>query len=311
MKVDLPDGRQAMAEARPGATPPRPGEAVAHASRRTVRWARWSRRALGPATLIVAALLVVGVPVVMAAAWSFVDPDNPWSYPDVLPPSLSLYQWRYVFEVTDIVPAISTSYALAACSTGLAFVLALPMAYAIARYEFRGKEVIRIVMLLPLVMPGMIVALFLSRVFDFLSLSQTFLGLVLGHTLLGLPYMARLLTTSFESIPRDVSDAASNLGGSELVKFRVVYLPMILPGIFAGAIFTFITSMEEFSLTYVIGTPDYQTIPTILFSFLGEKLVRTQAAVVSLILMIPNTILLFVADRILKTDYLATGYSKL
>lgn len=270
-----------------------------------------ARRVLGPATLTGIAVIVVGVPVLMAVAWSFVDPDNPWSYPDVLPPSLSLYQWKYVFRVTDIGSAITTSYLLAACATGLAFLLSLPMAYAIARYEFRGKEVIRIVMLLPLVMPGMIVALFLSRVFDFLSLSQTFGGLVLGHTLLGLPFMARLLTTSFEAIPRDVSDAASNLGGSELVKFRTIYLPMILPGIFAGAIFTFITSMEEFSLTYIIGTPDYQTIPTILFSFLGDKLVRTHAAVVSLILMVPNTILLFVADRVLKTDYLTAGYGKL
>jgi putative spermidine/putrescine transport system permease protein len=273
--------------------------------------ARAARRGVVPLALITVALVVVGVPVLMAVAWSLVDPDNPWSYPDVFPPSLSLYQWDYVFRVTGIVPAIVTSYVLATAATILAFLIALPMAYAMGRWAFRGKELVRILMLLPLVMPGMVVALFLSRVFGFLGLAQTFHGLVLAHTLLGLPFMARLLSTSFEAIPREVSDAASNLGASELAKLRTIYLPMIRPGIFAGAIFTFIASLEEFSLTYVIGTPDYQTIPTILFGFLGQRLVRTQASVVSLILLVPSIVLLFAADRMLKRDYLSTGFSKL
>lgn len=269
------------------------------------------RARLVPVTLIIVALVLVGVPILMALAWSLVDPNNPWSYPDLFPPSLSLYQWDYVFRVTEIIPAIVTSYVLASAATILAFVISLPMAYAMGRWAFRGKELVRILMLLPLVMPGMVVALFLSRVFAFFGLAQTFQGLVLAHTLLGLPFMARLLSTSFETIPREVSDAASNLGASEWVKLRTIYIPMVRPGIFAGAIFTFIASLEEFSLTYVIGTPDYQTIPTILFSFLGQRLVRTQASVVSLILLVPSLILLFAADRMLKGNYLSSGYSKL
>ena len=264
-----------------------------------------------PLAVIVVAGIAVGVPILMAVAWSLVDPDHPWSYPDMFPTSVSLYQWEYVFRVTGIVPAIATSYVLATAATILAFVIALPMAYAMGRWAFRGKELIRILMLLPLVMPGMVVALFLSRVFAAFGLAQTFHGLVLAHTLLGLPFMARLLSTSFEAIPREVSDAASNLGASEFAKLRTIYLPMVRPGIFAGAILTFIASLEEFSLTYVIGTPDYQTIPTILFGFLGQRLVRTQASVVSLILLVPSLVLLFAADRMLKRDYVSTGFSKL
>src|SRR5258705_2910972 len=170
------------------------------------------------------------------------------------------------------------------------------------RWALAGTESIRIIMLLPLVMPGMVVALFLSRVFGFFGLSQTFQGLVLAHTLLGLPFMARLLSTSFEAIPREVSDAASNLGASELAKIRAIYLPMVRPGIFAGAIFTFIASLEEFSLTYVIGTPDYQTIPTILFGFLGQRLVPTLAPLVPCGLPVPSPILLFAARLVVKCN---------
>ena len=264
-----------------------------------------------PTALIIIALILVGVPILMAAAWSLVDPKTGWSYPDMLPPSLSLYQWDYVFRYTEIVPAIFTSYALATVTTILAFIISLPSAYAMGRWDFRGKEMIRILILVPLVIPGMVVALFLSRVFTFFGLAQTFHGLVIAHTLLALPYMARLLSTSFEAIPKNVSDAASNLGASEFVKLRSIYLPLVRPGIFAGAIFTFIASLEEFSLTYVIGTPDYQTIPTILFSFLGQRFVRTQASVVSLVLLAPSLVLLYIVDRHLKGDYLSAGFSKL
>jgi putative spermidine/putrescine transport system permease protein len=264
-----------------------------------------------PSILLFGCLVVIGLPILMAVAWSLVDPDHPWSYPDPFPPSLSLYQWSYVFRFTDIVRAIATSYGLATTSTLVAFVISLPTAYAIGRYEFRGKDAIRILLLLPLVLPGLVVALFLSRVFGFIGLAQTFPGLVLGHTLLAMPYMARLLSTSFEAIPRDISDAASNLGASELKKFREVYLPMIMPGILAGAILTFVASLEEFALTYVIGTPDYQTIPTVLFGFLGQHFIRTNAAVVALILLVPNIILLFIADRALRADFVASAYAKL
>jgi len=264
-----------------------------------------------PVLLLVLFGVIVGLPLVMAALWSLVDPDNPWTYPNPFPPSLSLFQWQFVFRYTDIVQAAVTSYVLASSATVLAFVLALPAAYAIGRFDFRGKGSIRLLMLAPIVLPGMVIALFLSRVFFFLGLAGTFSGLVLGHTLLGLPYMARLLSTSFEAIPPEVSDAASNLGASELRKMREVYLPLAAAGIFAGVIFTFVASLEEFALTYVIGTPNFQTIPTILFSFLGQRFVRPVGAAVSLILLVPNVVLLFIADRAVKEDVMTKGYGKL
>jgi putative spermidine/putrescine transport system permease protein len=270
-----------------------------------------TRGTLFPLLMLFGAIVIIGLPLLMAVLWSLVDPDFPWSYPDVFPTRLSLYHWNFVFRFTGITKAIITTYTIAPLATNLAFVLSLPPAYAIANYDFPGKEIIRIIILLPIILPGMVVALFLSRVFLFLDLSQSLFGLVLGHTLLGLPYMLRLLSTSFEAIPKEIGDAASNLGATNFYRLKDVFIPMLLPGIFAGSIFTFITSLEEFNLTFVIGTPTYQTIPTVLFAFLGYHFVRTNAAVVSLILMVPNVILLFIADRFLKTDFLTAAYGKL
>jgi putative spermidine/putrescine transport system permease protein len=263
--------------------------------------------------LLIIALLVIwtAVPLFMAVMWSLVNPDDPWSPPAVLPPSLSLAQWKYVFEFSEIGKAMITSFVLAPVVTVVSFVLALPTAYAIGRHDFPGKEALRILILLPIVLPGMVIAMFLSRTFQTFGLAQTFLGLVLGHTLLSMPYMLRILATSFEAIPQDVIDAARNLGAGRLDLVRHVLVPMTLPGLFAGAVFTFITSLEEFNLTFVIGTPTFQTIPTVLFDYLGYHFVRTNAAVVSIILMVPSIALLFIAERWLKTEYLSSAFGKL
>lgn len=263
------------------------------------------------AFFIAVQLLWVFTPVVFAVLWSLVDPDHPWSYPDAFPKVLSLAQWQYVFKYTNILRALATSYTLAPLASILAFFLSLPTAYALGRKNFAGKNIVSSFILLPIILPGMVVALFLSRVFTVFGLSQTYPGLVIGHCLMGIPFMIRILSTSFASIPQDVIDAAENLGAGTWEKIRYVFIPMVLPGLFAGTIFTFITSLEEFNLTFIIGTPTFETVPTILYSFLGYHFIRTNAAVVSLILMVPNILMLILAERLMKTDYLSASLGKM
>jgi len=263
------------------------------------------------AFFIIVQLIWIGVPILMTVLWSLVDPGHPWSYPKVLPEKLSWGQWQYVFKYTNIVRALKTSYLLAPCAVLLSFVLSLPTSYVLGRKKIPGKKFFMMVVLLPIIMPGMVVALFLSRVFQAFGLAQSFFGLVLAHALMGMPYMIRVLTNSFEAIPQDVIDAAENLGAGTFVKIRDIFLPMVRPGLMAGMVFAFTTSIEEFNLTFIIGTPTFETIPTILYSFLGYNFIRTNASVVALIMMIPNIVMLFAVERILKSDYLSASLGKL
>jgi len=256
-------------------------------------------------------ILWVGIPILMAVMWSLVDPKNPWSYPNVFPPGFSLAQWKFVFDYTNIGRALRTSYSIAPLAVLLSLVLSLPTSYVLGRKRIPGKKLFMLVVLLPIIMPGMVVALFLSRVFTALGLSQTFFGLVLAHTLMSIPYMIRVMTTSFQAIPQDVIDAAENLGANTFVKIRDIFLPMIRPGLLAGMIFAFTVSIEEFNLTFIIGTPTFETIPTILYSFMGYNFIRTNASVVALLMMTPNIIMLFIVERFLKSDYLAASLGKM
>ena len=256
-------------------------------------------------------ILWVGIPILMAVMWSLVNPKNPWSYPNIFPPSFSLAQWKFVFDYTNIGRALRTSYSLAPLAVLLSLVLSLPTSYVLGRKRIPGKKLFMLVVLLPIIMPGMVVALFLSRVFAAFGLSQTFFGLVLAHTLMSIPYMIRVMTTSFQAIPQDVIDAAENLGANTFVKIRDIFLPMIRPGLLAGMIFAFTVSIEEFNLTFIIGTPTFETIPTILYSFMGYNFIRTNASVVALLMMTPNIIMLFIVERFLKSDYLAASLGKM
>jgi len=256
-------------------------------------------------------ILWVGIPILMTVMWSLVDPKKPWSYPNIFPPSFSPAQWKYVFDYTNIGRALRTSYSLAPLAVLSSLVLSLPTSYVLGRKKIPGKKLFMLVVLLPIIMPGMVVALFLSRVFTAFGLSQTFFGLVLAHTLMSMPYMIRVMTTSFQAIPQDVIDAAENLGANTFVKIKDIFLPMIRPGLLAGMIFAFTVSIEEFNLTFVIGTPTFETIPTILYSFMGYNFIRTNASVVALLMMTPNIIMLFIVERFLKSDYLAASLGKM
>jgi putative spermidine/putrescine transport system permease protein len=260
---------------------------------------------------ILVQIVWVGTPILFAVLWSLVDQKYPWSYPDLFPPKLGFASWAYVFKYTNIRRALITSYTIAPCAMALSFLLSLPTSYVLGRKNFRGKKFFNLVVLLPIIMPGMVVALSLSRVFTAVGLSQSFPGLVLAHTLMGLPYMIRVLSTSFQTIPQDVIDAAENLGATTFVKIKDIFLPMVLPGLLAGMIFAFTTSIEEFNLTFVIGTPTFETIPTILYSFMGYNFIRTNASVVALVMMTPNIVMLFLVERFLKSDYLSASLGKL
>ena len=121
----------------------------------------------------------------------------------------------------------------------------------------------------------------------------------------------RIVTATLSGVPQDLLDASRNLGASSWMTTRRVLIPMIAPGLFAGALLAFLGSLEEFTLTFVVGMPAIQTLPMLLWAYLGGRSsIQTYAAVVSLALLAPTLILLVVAERVLKTEHLAAGFGK-
>ncbi|MBO8134206.1 ABC transporter permease [Dickeya fangzhongdai] len=255
--------------------------------------------------LLVAVILLLGtvwliLPFAMAVLWSLVDPSHPWAYPDVFPPVLSLLRWRELWHNTSLPDALLHSYLLAPMVTLTCLLLAMPTAYAFGRLSFPGKGLAQALTLLPIVLPGFVVAIFFSSLLTRLGVYSRFMGIFLGHTVLFLPYAIRILSVSFSQVRQDLVDAARNLGASRREIFRVAYWPALQSGMMAAMIMVFILSIEEFSVSYIVGAPDFITVPTILYSYLGYNFIRPNAAVVSLILVVPNVVLMLLMERCLK-----------
>ncbi|WP_443091269.1 ABC transporter permease [Basfia succiniciproducens] len=250
------------------------------------------------------------LPFLMAGLWSLVDPKQPWSYPDILPPSLSLERWQMVWENTSLPEAMFNSYTIAPTVSLITISLSIPTAYAFGRMEFRGKKIAELLTLIPLVIPGMIIALFFSRMLLDLNISNPFFGIVIGHVVLTLPYAIRILSAGFSSVPQDLIEASRDLGASKFTVFKDVYMPMLKPSFLASIIFCLVKSIEEFAISFVIGSPDFITVPTILYSFLGYSFIRPNAAVVSIILLVPNIILMMIIEKLLKGNYLSQSTGK-
>jgi ABC-type spermidine/putrescine transport system permease subunit II len=257
------------------------------------------------------AVLVFVLPIIVAVFWSLVDPEVGWFPPDVVPKSLSLANWQALLAVPEMSEAFVTSFTIAPLVTVLSLALGLPTGFALGRRPLKLRRLLELLVLTPLMLPSIVVATGLGSVFIRLHLAETISGVVLAQTIVVLPFMIRIAAATLGGVPQDVIDAARNLGATPLAMTRYILVPLVVPGLFAGALLSFIGSLEEFILTFVVGMPTVRTMPILLWSYLGGRSsILTYAAVVSLALLIPTLLMLFVVERVLKQEYLAAGFGK-
>ncbi|MDE0528632.1 MAG: ABC transporter permease [Truepera sp.] len=258
------------------------------------------------------ALLALGLPLVIAALWSLIDPKVGWFAPDVFPRGFSTHFWQDTLRDPGIFRSMILSLVIAAIVTLFSGALALPTAYALARIPFRAKRAVEIFVLAPLIVPGIIIGVALGTIFFQLDLVFSVPGVVLAQTVGTLPFMIRILSAALEGIPEDILLAARTLGAGPLQVARYLIVPLARPGFFAGGLLTFILSFEEFDKTFIVGAPIVQTLPIRLWKFLGGQLIIfPNAAVVTFVLIAPMILIFFLADRVLKEDVLAAGMGKL
>jgi len=242
------------------------------------------------------------VPFTMAVLWSLVDPAEPWTADKLVPPVMSFYRWQDMWENSSLQTALVNSYLLAPSAAIAALLLAMPTAFALGRIRFPGREVCKILALLPLIVPPFVTSIFFTSMLYQLGLHTWRFGAILfAHAIVFMPYAIRIMTVSFEQVRSDHIDAARDLGASAWARWKVAYLPALKPGIFASLLIVFIQSIEEFAIAFIVGSPDFTTIPTLLYGTLGQDYVRPNAAVLSLILVVPNVVLMLILERLLRS----------
>ncbi|OBQ92174.1 MAG: ABC transporter permease [Mesorhizobium sp.] len=244
-----------------------------------------TRVVLGLVSLLVAIWLVA--PTLVVVPMSF-NGNKSLSFP----PQGFSWQWYENF-VTN--PEWSTSFLnslkVASIVAVLATVLGTLAAFGLDRMKARPANLLRMLMLTPMVVPGVVLAIGIYAVYLDAQLVGTLPGFVLAHTILALPFVLIAVSANLEVFDRRLETAAASLGAGALTTFRTVTLPLILPGILSGLLFAFATSFDEIIVSLFITNPYLKTLPVQIFSSITRDADPTVAAV-GTILLCATTILI-------------------
>jgi multiple sugar transport system permease protein len=162
----------------------------------------------------------------------------------------------------DIRPRIWNSVRIAGISTLVVITVATFTAYALSRFDMRGKQNVVFFILSTRFMPGVAVVLPLFLMYRQLGLYDTLQGLVLAHVVINLPIAILLLKSFFDDIPRDLDEAAMVDGCTRFGAFWRIIILYVAPGLAAAAVLCFIFSWNEFLFSlYLTRTPELQTVP--------------------------------------------------
>lgn len=260
------------------------------ASRLRNRAPAWSLRAL--VALIYVFLLT---PLVITASVSF-NEKNRSRFP---PEGFSLRWWEEALSDQWLDP-LWFSLKLATFAAVLSTALGLPLAFALHRYRFPGRDALVTLTLAPLLLPALITGIGLLQMFHFLGLRDLvgMPSLIVGHVVISIPYTARTISISLRAMPDSLELAAMNLGASRMTVMREITLPLIKSGVFAGIVFTFIHSFNDVPLSLFISSPGAKPIPIVILNFMDYGFAPTLAAVAMITVAIP-LVLIIVAERLI------------
>lgn len=258
-------------------------------------------------TLVRAAAVLVYLflflPLIVVVLFSFSDKSY-FSFP---PTGLSLRWYVAAWESGLFLTPALRSLALATVSTLVAAVVAIPVTLGLRGLgDGRLKNAIEFLVLSPLIVPALIIGIALLYMFNRFGLLDTFAALVLGHCVIVLPYMFRSVYTSAVGLRQNLIDASEILGASPWTTFRQVVLPALMPGVISGAIFSFIISLDQFTVSLFITQSDQIVLPVAIYKYLSDMNDPVTAAV-STVLVVFGLLLAFIIDRLGWLRHLSGG----
>ena len=178
----------------------------------------------------------------------------------IFPSSLTLDHLYKLFVTLGGGKATLVSIQVALVSIGISFLLGLPAGYALTRYIFPGKNIIRLSMLMTRSIPLIVVAVPLVVLYMRLNLADTTLGVALAHASMILPFVVLITSSVFSGISVEYEEAGMVFGLSRFQAFVRITLPLALPGLAASAIFAFIMSWNEVFASSIL-TLTNRTLP--------------------------------------------------
>ena len=198
-------------------------------------------------------------------------------------------------QTSAIHGAALNSLTVALTTSVLSTILGICVARAITRYSFRGMQVMRGVIMAPLILPEIIIAVSLLVVILHLGINLSLLTIAAGHVLFCVPYSISVLVAGFEGFDRSLEEASADLGETAFGTFRRVTLPMMAPSIISSLLVAFTVSFDEFILAFFLGGIE-PTLPVYMFAQLRFAAKLPTILALGTVILVLSVALLIIAE---------------
>lgn len=220
-------------------------------------------------------LLFLVAPVVVVVGTAFTTTG----YPVFPPVGFSLKWFQRFLAIEGFMESVWLSASVAGATMTLSTILGTLAALGIARWSWAGRSAIATFLMLPILFPATVLGLSLLIFFSSIGLSGSFTGLVIAHSIVATPFVIRMVTASLGEFDPAVEEAARNLGAGWWRTFFLVTLPLIRPGLLAGAMISFIISFDELVVTLFLAGPGLETVPVRIYSYIEFNTDPTVSAI--------------------------------
>lgn len=212
------------------------------------------------------------------------------------PQGFTLDWYGRAFRSQAFMGSLALSTELAVAATLLALAIGTPAAYAIDRHQFRGRDLFHAFVMSPMIVPLVVLAIGLLQLVTWLGFGQAFLRLLVGHVVITLPYVVRTMTASLALFDRALEEAAMNLRATPWQVVRRVTLPILLPGLLSAAVFCFVTSFGNITVSVFLARGNQVTLPVQIFTYVEHSYDPILAAVSTLVVVV-TLIVIFLVER--------------
>jgi spermidine/putrescine transport system permease protein len=161
----------------------------------------------------------------------------------------TLKWYRHLFDKSDLTTAVVNSLTIALLSTLITTVLGTFAGLALGRYRFRGKGSTNLVLFMAISCPEIVMGASLLSMFVTFNLPRGYLTILVAHVMFSIAFVAVTVRARVVGLDPAVEEAAQDLGAGPWTRFRLVTLPMIMPGVLAGALLAFVLSIDDFIIT--------------------------------------------------------------
>lgn len=246
---------------------------------------------LGIYAVVLAALMVLPIAIVILTALT------PKEFLEFPPSGLNLRWFGEVWASEVWMKALGVSVRIAVLATVCALVVGVTAALALRATASRWSAALQAFFLSPLMIPSMLIGLGLLRLFDWAHVSPAVVTVAVGHTMIATPYVIRYALASLSGIDPVLERAAGILGADPLRTFTRVTLPLMRPGIVAGALFSFIMSLDDVNIALFLSNIQVQPFSVKLMGHVEQNADPLGAAVASVLVIIAFVVML-ICDRI-------------